>query len=63
MWYILVINIMLPMEHTLIILKSQFIIHYKIYLIIYVRGVQNNALQFAFQNEIHSKLNHRMLIL
>ena len=27
---------MLPMEHTLIILKSQFVIHYKIYLIIYV---------------------------
>jgi len=27
---------MLPMEHPLIILKSQFVIHYKIYLIIYV---------------------------
>jgi len=27
---------MLPMEHPLTILKSQFVIHYKIYLIIYV---------------------------
>jgi len=38
MWYMLVINFMLPMEQPLIILKSQFVIYYKIYLIIYVRG-------------------------
>jgi len=36
MWYTLVINVMLPMERPLIFLKSQFLIHYEIYLIIYV---------------------------
>ena len=36
MWFKLVINFMLPMERPFIMLKTQFVIHYNTYLMIYV---------------------------
>jgi hypothetical protein len=36
MWFLLVINFMLPMEHPLIMLKTRFVIHCKTYLMIYI---------------------------
>jgi hypothetical protein len=36
MWFKLVINFMLPMEHPLIMLKTQLVIHYKIHLMLFI---------------------------
>jgi len=37
MWFKLVIYFMLPKEHSLIMLKTKFVIHDKTYLMIYIR--------------------------
>ena len=53
MWFKMVIKFMLPIEHLLIMQKTQFEIRYKIYLKYNLWSVQNYALQISFQNEIH----------
>jgi hypothetical protein len=54
---------MSPMEHLIIMLKAQFVIHNKTYLKYNLWSVQNYDLQISIQNGIHSKFNHQMLIL
>jgi hypothetical protein len=63
MGFKMVVKFMLPVEQLCIMLKTQFVVCYKVYLKNNLWSVQNYALQIAYQNEIHSKLNHQILIL